>query len=317
MIIKDILTSVNCLSKMHYTPDGYLAYGEFQDDKFYAIKKDLNLGHYGFEMEPFYDSVEAARAVKKQHECYMCLWYAPVSSGIESGAIAYVFPRSRNLYGDFVQDLTPNGYYFVGITIQAGESAIDLHKYNQLASTLVSFNCGPSNSKMPVIWRVDKPYGNVATYEVFLKDTKVLFDSSTFASAVTRMKKDLPPVDLETEADKRYITLELDDGVYFMYNRNHVAYNGSSSYYDEFAPILFWIMANFYDCIGYENLTDFVTVEFDEELLEIKPIGSEPTLDNTFKEDTMPAPVVEKEQVIKHEDNILLRAAKAADTDYK
>ena len=319
MQIKEVLSTVDCLSKMHYTPDGYLAYGEFQDDKFYAIKKDLNLGHYGFEQESFYDNVEAARAVRRQHECYMCIWYAPVANGIESGAIAYVFPRNRNMYGSFIEDLTPTGYYFVGITVQAGDSIIDLNKFNQLASTLVAFNKGPNDSVIPVMWRVDKPYGVVDTYEVFLKDTKLLFDRKVFMDAVSQIKKDLPPVDLETESEKRYVTIEIDDGVYYMYNRNHVAYNGAASSYEEFASVLFWVMANFYDSIGYENLTDYITADFDDEHIEIVGIGAErkENVEERPVGEFMNPPEVKPEKEYKHEDNILLRAARASDTDYK
>ena len=319
MQIKEVLQTVEYIDKMHYTPDGYLAYGEYQDDKFYALTRIYQIGNYGFQQEVMYPSIKQAKEVNPEVEMYMCIWYVPRQDMLSLDTLVYVFPRSRNLYGNVLEELAPDGYYFYGITVQAGISIIDINKYNQMASTLVSFNNGPNNSKLPILWRVDKPYTKVPVYDVYLKDDTFLFDRDVFMRAINTIKKDLPPVDLDTDADSRYVTLEVDDGVYFMYNRNHVAYNGASSTYEEFAPLMLWALAEFYDTVGFENFTSFIMNDMKDESVLIRRIGDNEVVEPApAKEGFMNMPLTGEEfKEYKHEDNILLRAARASDTDYR
>lgn len=321
MEIKEIISGIQNFDKMHYTPDGYFAYGKVDGQDFYALKKDYPLAHYGYEQEQFYPNLATAKALLKKVNTYCVMWY---SSLTDNTSICYVIAADINV-DNIEMAICPEGYTFIGVTVQGGESSIDLYKYDQLASTYVPCNNGPNNSILPILWRVDQPHGGIATYDVFLKDTTFLFDREVFMDAITRLKNDLPAVDLDTEPEKRFITLEVDDGVYFMYNRNHVAYNGNTPYYEEFAPIVFWAMATYWDCIEFENFTEYITSAMTEDEIKIIRKGSKEWEEPVMEDITniMPAPVestpVEPapEKEFKHEDNILLRAAKASDIDYK
>lgn len=308
MKIKEILSSVACLEKMHYTPDGYLAFGKYKGVDFCALRRDMDLGHYGLAGEEI-----KAIAVKpeRQDYGYIAFWYVP-TNGMEH--IVYVFPKDAFLL-EVAHDLVPDNYFLAGYTIHATFPLIDINKYNQMASTLVSFNEGPNNSKMPVLWRVDAPTQGMAVYTMNLTDDKVLFSVDTFKEAITNLKQQLPPVDLDTEADKRYVTLEVDDGVYFVYNRNHVAYNGTLSYYGEFAPLVMYLLALYWDEVETENFTGFIAGSVEEDNISIVRKGNESAEPVTASDNFMNKP--EENKTYLHEDNILMRAAKAADTNYR
>lgn len=319
MKISEVLSTISSrFDKIKFTPDGSLGYGILNGKRFHVFKSCYGPESLGYlEIDTI-----SSKTTKNIHDifnpnepCNVILAFRDVEgSCMVYYVLSYEF-KNIDCF-NFEEELCPNGFSFLRAYSTVG-SKYNVERYMQLASTMCAFNNGSNNSVIPTCWKVDGPVDGLSTYDVYLNDTSFLFDENVFKSVVNLIKKDLPPVNLEAESEKRFVVLNVGNDAYFMYNRNCVAYNGSSSYYSEFAPIVLWQMAVFYDSIGYENFLEFIAgwVSVDEVRITGKTYKEEPS---RWVPSTMPESIVVKEdEPKKHEDNILLRAARASDTDYK
>lgn len=320
MKISEVLSTIsNRFDKIKFTPDGSLGYGILNGKRFHVMKSNYgpeSLGYLEADTVTSRTTTFISYMFNVDKPCNVVLVFRNVEG---SCMIYYVLSdefKDVDCY-NFEEELCPDGFSFLCAYSTIG-GKYNMYRYMQLASTMCSFNNGSNNSVIPTCWRVDGPVDGLSTYDVFLNDTSFLFDENVFKDAITLIKKDLPPVDLETEPEKRFVVLDVGNDAYFMYNRNCIAYNGSSSYYSEFAPIVLWQMAAFYDSIGYENFLEFVAGEISADEVRISSKTYEEEEPSGWVPNAMPEPAVVKEDgPKKHEDNILLRAARASDTDYE
>lgn len=339
--LNNILSSVTELDKMHYMVDGSLAYGKWTGKQVYVRRLATIPEAYGINTNTI--SKPFTTLVNNYHgdrDPIVTIWYTANPQSGEQGSIVFVFrlsdAKELNINEFLVE---PIDYEYYGTFLIGDTDGIDMDTYITLTSIYTPFADGPNGSKIPVMWRNDLeskhfedmrlPWKGTLSFDDYLGGDSIAFDDKEFSSFMKLIDSSLPPVDLETEADKRYAYLEtkLDRDPYvnnvpvFVYNRNHVAHNGTIANREKMSPLLYLIMANFYDAILKESLKAYSMKAFDTpDNIYIRRKSSNKV--NTLSvEDEVAATIEPKiytsSEGSLHEDNPLLRAAKASDTRYK
>ena len=138
--------------------------------------------------------------------------------------------------------------YFV--RVNEGCSAGELDMYWRL---YVPFVDGPNNSKIPVMWFVpqqaDKVPFSLGNYVNNIIDDCIKASHDIMGN----LREVLEPVNLPEEKEKRYALLKHDNTT-FVYNRNHIGYNGNISDAMCIMPLILKAMTTNFNSIREESV---------------------------------------------------------------
>lgn len=338
----EILASVTELDKMHYMKDGSLAYGKWLGENVYVRRLDNVPEMYGIDMNKQSQPIgQITKSYSGPGDPLITMWYtADFTATGEQGSVVFVFRLSAAKELEINEFLIePVDYVYHGTYLIEASDAEDYNLYNTLAHIYVPFSDGPKGSKIPIMWRNDLrpqhfengrlPWRGTTSFDDYTGDDGIVFNDDKFNDFVKLLSKSLASVDLETEPENRYayIRTKLDDDLntsntpVFVYNRNHVAHHGAVANKEKMSPILFLLMTEYADSIYKEWLVDYCMRCFKEtDNIVIKRKGMHKGQDEVvaMKENYLDNPTTSKvPEDNLHEDNILLRAAKASDIRYK
>ncbi len=103
------------------------------------------------------------------------------------------------------------------------------------AEMSVTFNKGPANSWLPIMWFADEdsPVDKYFSVDTDSYGSNLIESSETIGEIGKSIAEMCPPIDLEFGDEDRYVTIEVNkDGVRkkIIYNTNNIAYNGNTKY---------------------------------------------------------------------------------------
>ena len=145
--------------------------------------------------------------------------------------------------------------------------------YDLLAQLYVPFN-STSNSKIPVLWvealeNTEDVHDGI-TLPIRLSDD-IVISGDDFVELFKSLKADYPSLDLETTQEDRFANIRIEfpnssvsNDFSLRYNRNHVAYNGTSTTADVIEPIVsiaMYIVEEFIVPEDYYNSVDNYLME--------------------------------------------------------
>lgn len=309
MSLYDVLNTIEHLDRIHCSPDESIAWAYVSNTPIRFRYTMLPIEHWGFYPDKLIKDKDELIHLAAAYDPIV-IWYRSLE---DSHNLAVILRGTV----DMVIDFTPTGFELIGYTAM-NTSADELRPidfYNQWSAVTIPYTYAAGGvSILPILWRVD-PADRKNTYVPMTQFEDILFNEDVFKKFASEIKNALPPIeDVQAHPEQRYAILELEDGAQFMYNRNHIAYNGTVPAYHEFGSMVFYMMAQQADAIHYENLSEYFCNMIDAGDIMIQGKSAEtPTPDSTpTVEESMNPPTRESEELT---GNIFERAAKAVTGD--
>ena len=128
-----------------------------------------------------------------------------------------------------------------------------------MSLSYVPFANGAAGSKIPAMWKVTNE-ANISSATSPFKDKKFILNGlnpDSIDEAMSLLTSTYPSVDLDTEAHLRYVPIEYNGNVY-MYNRNHIGYNGNISNMTIMAPLIFFEIYDRFKDIAVDKFIEYI-----------------------------------------------------------
>jgi hypothetical protein len=317
MTFEEILSSIPDASFTRFIDDGSLAWGKYNGELIYAKRFKLD---------------ELAGIEKSSNDVTLSRLAAIVFKGAED-YVVIVIPNNTK-----VDILPPIGYEKVCVrplTFLNDRGKFSRDEAMFFAKVFVPFNDGPSGSKLPIIWYSSsndtfecETMKSVRSLPAELVNAYITADGFALqgvADLSSTIESSYPPVVLTGDRDhddyERYQSLMTDreNQITFVYNRNHVAYNGNKETLASMLPVVALYIAKDTNIVS-SNIEAYVLgkvtqqdvwIEFRNGSVATNNVDAEPTVS------TSEAKPVDDKQYKKLSDNPMIAAAQMADKDYR
>lgn len=233
-----------------------------------------------------------------------------VWSNYITGTVIIAMPDTKTVMPETVVIDEDDTYDFVGYIVPNENNTAE--EIELLSYAYVPFTDGPNDSKIPVMWRVDGSNGAGIAVDALMEYFRGSGEFNNCMKSFADFLNDrFPSVDLKESKDQRYteITLKLseDATATFVYNRNHIAYNGNMCGEDKTLGVLAAFAATVWQGKRVETVTQWL--RGDKHNMLILSGNADVSVTANVEE---PEVTTKQEPSKEIETNPLLRAAKMA-----